>query len=1231
MEIDNLSVSLKTNGAEKAIEKILQMADAVDKLAKGVNQVDGSKLESFAQGLKAIKGSVPTAKQATNMTSFTTAIKGLSDVISGANITQFSSDLSNLSNAVQGMGGKSANALGKATAAMQTYTNQAKQAVNATNGIAKNAGNITPQSNTTSMSLANNFKQAYAELSKVAISATSIGGKLTKMGALVPTNKFKALQEQTEKIKAKYDDLRNEMAKGLTSDGLDQSSKEYQKQAKELEGLRNEYDRLILKQKELALAGDGFKLNPTLQAGLDGFKKGFNGVISVVKNGFVGAIKSANSQLKSFVKNITGANSAQKALQKTMSSMKALPTKIAKEITRLGKMLKLMVVRTALRAVIKEVGNGFQSLAIHSDQFNESMSNLINGSKQLGYSFSAMISPLINALAPALVYIIDLLTKLLNIINQVFSALTGASTWNKAKKFTDSWRDSITGAGKAAGKTAKELKKTVLGFDELNQLQENKNSGGGSGSDITDMFETVPIDSKWKDFAKWLKEMWENKDFYDLGKLIGEKLRDTLESIPWDKIRQTSNDLGKCVASLINGLVEVERLGYDIGYTLAQGVNTVFEFFNGFVHELHWDSIGKFIADTFNGFFENIDWDLIKDTVITGLRGVATSIWNFIQEFHWDNISNFIKNGLDTIAKGIKAFFGAEGYDERGFKLNDSWAKRLGKELGHQLQLVFEDKELWREIGQAMGEMLQGALDFLSGFIKQLKAEDIRQALKELVDGFFDIFDSEELGRTLADIIDLAVDVAIGFIQDNGAKLKEEGKKLISALWDNIDPETKTTLGLTLGGIILASAVSGVASAALQVAKMKLGESIITAIMGGGTAAGGGGALLGSATVAGSSIAGALVGGLIAFLVGSEVGKKAGELLFPEDKDLYEKYEGIKGSFELLKDFFMDFWPGVGYYARDFAIGVKRDVTNAATWVNEKWTEAANKLAERWDAPLTERVESVRKSFTDFKETVGEKMADIKTSINDKVNDAKAKFGEWKDDVKQKKDDIAKSIDEMKDKIRSNFDDIKSKVNEFASDWRSKLEDAKSNITTFTQDALSKFSEFKQNTSTYLSQLKTDFDSFKDNVAKAFSSDNWTFNGVKEGLKKTFEDAKDAIKGVWNSIAEGLNGSYEIGSTTFHINFPTFASGGFPEDGLFFANHNELVGEFNNGKTAVANNEQILRGIENGVYNAVTSAMSQRGSSQPIDNTIYVDGEVLARVTTRAQEKRDRRYSPQTT
>lgn len=77
---------------------------------------------------------------------------------------------------------------------------------------------------------------------------------------------------------------------------------------------------------------------------------------------------------------------------------------------------------------------------------------------------------------------------------------------------------------------------------------------------------------------------------------------------------------------------------------------------------------------------------------------------------------------------------------------------------------------------------------------------------------------------------------------------------------------------------------------------------------------------------------------------------------------------------------------------------------------------------------------------------------------------------------------------------------------------------------------------------------------------------------------------------------------------------PAYATGGFPEDGLFFANSGEMVGGFSNGKTAVANNDQIVEGIAKGVelavYRAVKAAMSNGGSG---DIVLRLDGKELAR------------------
>ena len=86
---------------------------------------------------------------------------------------------------------------------------------------------------------------------------------------------------------------------------------------------------------------------------------------------------------------------------------------------------------------------------------------------------------------------------------------------------------------------------------------------------------------------------------------------------------------------------------------------------------------------------------------------------------------------------------------------------------------------------------------------------------------------------------------------------------------------------------------------------------------------------------------------------------------------------------------------------------------------------------------------------------------------------------------------------------------------------------------------------------------------------------------------------------------------------------PKYSVGGFPEDGLFMANSNELVGKFD-GKNAVVNNYQIESGIEKAVYNGYMRAHSQDTREVSVleeiltavreGKTISIDGREIVRV-----------------
>ena len=85
-----------------------------------------------------------------------------------------------------------------------------------------------------------------------------------------------------------------------------------------------------------------------------------------------------------------------------------------------------------------------------------------------------------------------------------------------------------------------------------------------------------------------------------------------------------------------------------------------------------------------------------------------------------------------------------------------------------------------------------------------------------------------------------------------------------------------------------------------------------------------------------------------------------------------------------------------------------------------------------------------------------------------------------------------------------------------------------------------------------------------------------------------------------------------------------YATGGFPEDGLFYANSQELVGRFSNGRTAVANNLQILEGIKQAVLEALQTAGGMDGGNWTIQ-VVDTDGNIKAEQIISAAERRNRR------
>lgn len=85
------------------------------------------------------------------------------------------------------------------------------------------------------------------------------------------------------------------------------------------------------------------------------------------------------------------------------------------------------------------------------------------------------------------------------------------------------------------------------------------------------------------------------------------------------------------------------------------------------------------------------------------------------------------------------------------------------------------------------------------------------------------------------------------------------------------------------------------------------------------------------------------------------------------------------------------------------------------------------------------------------------------------------------------------------------------------------------------------------------------------------------------------------------------------------IPVPQYAAGGFPESGQLFVAREagaELVGNIG-GRTAVANNDQIVEAVSEGVYRAVDRALGQNSSGASGDVVLNINGSEFGRVAIR--------------
>lgn len=411
----------------------------------------------------------------------------------------------------------------------------------------------------------------------------------------------------------------------------------------------------------------------------------------------------------------------------------------------------LYVLFNKLRSGIKD---GINNLVMFSDRANKSLSLLTSDMSYVGNSVAAAFEPILNIVAPVIDQIVDYAVAGINAVGAFIASITGQTSYTVAVKNIKDYRDSLNGtasAGDAASDATDklkdktdELKRELMGFDEIEKFSEDldnaansgsgsgSGSGNGSGTEDPILFTKKDIPGAVSNFADLVKDAWAKADFTDIGKMVGTKLRDALDSIDWEPIKEQANKIAKVTGTFINGFFETEGLDKSVGRTLGEAVNTAVGAINTFVDTTHWTSLGEFMSGGLRSAITTIDWDGLGKT----LNAKYKALWGFLDGFVVD---------MSKIN-----FSGTTGWQE------------AGNALASTINSIFADRD-YTKTGQTIAAGINGITSALTTGIAGIDFNSISRNFANGINSVFYKVDWQAIGTMLSDGMNAATSSLLTF------------------------------------------------------------------------------------------------------------------------------------------------------------------------------------------------------------------------------------------------------------------------------------------------------------------------------------------------------------------------------------------------------------------------------------------------------------------------------------
>lgn len=952
-------------------------------------------------------------------------------------------------------------------------------------------------------------------------------------------------------------------------------------------------------------------------------KWAFHKAVSAVKTVF-GWMKKIAGAAADIAKKIPGAFARLTNLDKVRDAMKSL----SKVLSGLGRIAFYRAIRSAIKAVTEAFKEGSERAYFYAKEYGkatkyiaDALDGLSSGSFKMSNQLGAAWATMLAAIQPILLQLISLVTRAAEVVTQFFAILGGSGTYLKAKDYTKAWADDTEKGAKAA----KEWRNQLMGFDEINRLEEPSDRGSSGGSDLYKDYENMFEEAKVKSWIKELADMFKGDDWGKIGTLIGEKLNDITEKFDW------------------------KGWGQKLGQSIKKGIDLAYSFLKTY----DFKNLGSKLAQFIDSTADEIDFSRLGHLATR----VSTAVWDVLYgaftnpgsmgKLAW-NLSNFVIGALDELADWIESldpqkiatalsdFFGGIKYNDikeaflrvvRGawrlvIETKDLFLQtETGQKLTGKLKKVFGDQNgsiTWSSVAQAIRERLNKAWNTVSEKFEEIWPKEEREKFTEKLKEKF-----KEILSTAISKIDVAtIHNVLAYKLDEAVFGEEKAK----SMWYNKGEFAGRDLiigaedGIKLQQQEWENAVSGYLTDPVAEALYQMEKGATTS--GENTSTNVSNAVKKGKNTVDSAMDDALVkpadNAVVAFL------KKIGVIKTDYALDA-EEWKRISGD---VKDTTTSDYDTIG-----------RDVPKTVGDMQSKVTKSTELLASGFEKA---RDLSTRAGEA-MKEKLGTAWTAITASTQAALTTVQSKTSEAWTAIRQNttmvwngvKLDLQNAFNTINTASSNAIGTLKTLINSAWNVIKADTSIAWSSISAATSSAWgsilgaasSAASGIVNVVSGMVDSVINSVRSIKDWIGDAVDYAWEAGRNIGNSLSNAFQSARSTATTVYTNVSSTVSSAVnsamnKIKKGISNISKFGFANGGFPEDGLFFANHGEMVGQFSNGRTAVANNEQITEGIYRAAYQAFTDAFTQTGgSSGDREIAIYMDGKEIARTTTKYQRQ----------